>query len=123
MAERQWYRSTINGERGYLTEVNGRQVIRLDRPDDTMPRTYDSASWQPEAPRKPLNKATVAQVTLAADVALCRGLGLVKLAGRKWNTMSDAQRIEWIQSGPDKHFLRKRIYKYLTTALQGEYED
>lgn len=119
----EWYRSTVTGERGRLTEKNGELVLMLDRPGEPVPRRFDPRIWLLEAPRKPFMRAQLGQIAFAADAELARALGQVRDAERKWISMTNVQRNTWLHEGPKgKHPLREKLFALIMEALEGEAE-
>lgn len=111
-SERQWYRRKSDGQRGYLHAPG---VVRLDRPSQVLLEPIGH-SWTPEINQKPLTKFQAAQVCFSADVQLCRALG-VPLKTKEWMSLTDEQRIDFADKGPDEPAIRAVVYERVKSAL------
>jgi len=99
--DRQWYRSASDGELGYLVERGGVQYIQLNRPMEEILRPWQGgAQWVPEVEHRPINKAQLAKVCFEADRALCQALGVHDPAKKEWASLTDRERIQWMEKGP-----------------------
>jgi hypothetical protein len=122
-SERQYYRNRMNsGDFGWLVRSNGRDMIRLNRPEENL-RPYIARDWIPEREPAVLTLFQCAKVTFEADKAFCAGVGEVLLARRDWNLMTETARIAWMKKGPEnatgKHAdVRRKIYRTLMDLLE-----
>jgi hypothetical protein len=116
--QRVWYRHRRNGNRGYMVRRDGRECIKLDRPAEDITKPYQQGEWIQEADRRPMTEATMAQVALAADRQLCLFLGEHELSRKDWHSMSDDERIGWMQEGPDDPEIRAVIYEVIMEVLR-----
>lgn len=115
--ERKYYRSSVDGQLGYLVERDGKHFIKLDRPQEEILRPWSEGnSWIPEVEKRPLSKAQVAKICFDADKAYCQAVG-VFLPKRDWLDLSDKQRILWMESGP-KDAVRAAIWTGLNMILE-----
>lgn len=97
--ERVWYRHVREGNRGFMVERNGRQCIKLDRPNEEIVLPYREHEWQLDRESRPLNKHQAGRVAYEADLAARIALG--DHAPRKdWLSLTDEQRIVWMAKGP-----------------------
>ena len=116
--QRVWYRSSSTGDRGYLVTRDGGAAIRLDRPGECI-RKLDS-TWIPEPAARPLRAAELAQVVHAADVALCKLLGMHKATPKAWASLTDDDRALWMAVGPPTtNPTRVALYEAIKGAISG----
>jgi hypothetical protein len=99
LAERVYYRSTLNGQRGYLVETEMGERIRHDNPHEAKIVKF-TQDWQPEAVRPPLNRMQVARVAYAADRVLAMWLGDPVDIRKDWMSIDDEERITFMKCGP-----------------------
>lgn len=114
--DKRYFRSAKDGERGFLTERDGRQYIQLARPNEELLRNFVESEWVPEMERRPLSKAQLAFICFSADFALCKVLGLHGNTLKTWLDLSDKQRIAWMETGPkmtERHALWSAIMMVL----------
>jgi hypothetical protein len=116
--QREWYRSAQMGQRGYLVRENGVTYVRLDRNSEKLLRHFRTSEWVPELQDQPLTDLQRAEVCFNADRALCKALNLHDLARKEWLALTDGQKQEWIELGPqgDKH--RRQMYALLQMYLK-----
>lgn len=115
--ERTFYRSSSDGQRGYMVRRGGKDVIRLDRPMEEILRPFNESQWTPDEERRPMSIAQVAQVAWAADRKVCLYTGKPELARTDWLDMREAQRIAWIKEGPPGD-IRQLLFKTIMATLQ-----
>lgn len=118
--KRVYYRHLETGDRGYLVERDGLPAIRWDRiADDT---THQLDRWKKEEDATPLfSEHNVAMIAFAADKEVCRALGQVDIANRKWIDLSEAQRRDWMKDGPKaKLGPRREVFEAIKKALRGD---
>jgi hypothetical protein len=122
-AEKQWQRNRMNGgDLGWLCRKDGKWYVRLNRPNENL-RPYHARDWIAEKPPAELTIAGCAQITFAADKALCYGVGEYALSRRDWNLMQESAKLAWMKNGPKndagKHGdIRRFVYKILMDALE-----
>lgn len=118
-----YVRHIQTGDRGYVGEDDeGKKVVYLDRPQDTLGRPYDESVWQLDRDTRPLTRFAVAQAAFQADSALCRALGEPNLNKGQWPSLSDKQRILWRDKGPTKDPVRAGLYRVIVDYLK-QYSD
>lgn len=119
---RLYYRHRTTGDLGYLFELDGKQVIHLDRIGDEEAnlRPFIEQQWQPEEVRRPLTRHQLAIIAWDADKSLCRMLGQGHEARKEWLSLSDAARQQWIAFGPEDGSIRDRLFDSIQKALEGD---
>jgi len=113
------YRNATTGDRGFLVRMDDRDWIRMDRGagvEDLRP--YRASDWIEERETRRLSAAAVARVAFDADRALCAALGLVKESRRDWLSLSDSERIQWMNDGPPDD-PRSALRSAVIAALEG----
>lgn len=115
--ERVYYRNTMTGDRGYLVRRGGRDVIRLDRPNEEIIHTLSPAQWRVDKEHRPLTDMQLAQVAYAADERLCFFLGEHDPSRKDWIDLSDKERIRWMRKGapPDPRVRQVLWHKIMET--------
>lgn len=99
--DREYYRSSQDGELGWVVDRGGVRYIQLNRPMEEILRPWNGgANWVPEVERRPINKAQLAKVCFEADRALCHALGIVDQSKKEWASLTDIERIRWMEKGP-----------------------
>lgn len=111
-----WYRSTVTGERGRLTTQEGRAFVKLDNPSQVQLRPI-GPEWVEETEARPLQRAAVAQVAFAADVALCTALGIT-VRKKLWHELSQEEKKQWLIL-PPLNPARRVLYRAIEEALKG----
>lgn len=98
---KQWYRSSSDGELGWMVERGGQKYIQLNRPNEEILRPWSGgAHWVPEVEHRPINRAQLAKVCFEADRSLCQALGIYEPAKKEWASLTDKERIMWMEKGP-----------------------
>lgn len=115
--ERTYYRSTGDGQRGYLVRREGKDCIRLDRPMEELIRPLDGM-WQKDAEVYPVSPHQAAKIAFVADCALCSVIGEHVAAKREWLNMSEKKRIEFMQEGPGDDSVRDELFFAITGVLR-----
>ena len=116
--EPKWYRSTVDGELGYLVERDGKQFMKLNRPNEEVLRNYNEAAWTPLVEVRPLSKAALGRVCFEADLALCRALGIHAATQKTWIDLSDKQRIAWMERGPQNDPARRSLWQAIVMVME-----
>lgn len=117
--ERKFFRSSVDGERGYLIHREGVDYIKLDRPNEEVLRHYNNGQqWVPDVERRPLSKGQIAKVCFEADRELCRALGMYDQTRKDWLDLSDKLRIAWMNDGPQKTPERKALWSAIQMILE-----
>lgn len=116
--EREYYRSKMTGDRGWLVRREGKDLIRLDRPMEELLRPLHG--WQRDEEALLLPASQAAQVAFEADRALCRIYGLHAEARKTWADLKDKERIAFINDGIDdrEHPVRSEVYTAIATAMK-----
>lgn len=115
--DKQWYRSSSDGELGWRVERGGHQYIQLNRPNEEILRPWSGgANWVPEVEHRPINKSQLGKVCFSADQELCRALGLHDPARKEWASLSDKERIAWMEKGP-KSEIRSALWQAIHHIL------
>jgi hypothetical protein len=115
--ERMYFRHEKTGDLGYIVRRGGKDMIRMDRPNEELIRPMGQ-SWLPEKEARKMNRSQVAQVAFEADKRLCLFLGDGERARREWASLSDRERIAWMNRGPKSPLPRLRLYRSIMTALK-----
>ena len=113
-AKPSFWRHTTTGETGHLVSRDGREFIRIDRPGDTVERTFRPGDWIPEVELRPLSPMVRARICYAADQELCTGLGL--RATKPWLNLSERERASFMHEGPSEP-ARRVIYDGIMQLL------
>lgn len=116
---RTWVRCSQTGQRAYLVQRNGKNMVRLDRPEEELVYPYDSSRWIPEKDGPKYNRAQAAMVAYAADRVLLRFDGKMQESRREWESQTEAERFRFIQNGPLDPY-RKTIYDLIVGELIDE---
>lgn len=117
-SERVWYRSNKTGQRGYLIQQDGKDMVHLDHPNDyhVVPM---SSEWQPDNAVAKLSPMQRAQVAYAADCVLRKFVGEADGRTGEWSMLSDAERIEFVDHGPKKaNGIRKALWASILEELK-----
>lgn len=115
--ERDWYRSSVTGDRGYKVVWQGVECIRLDRPGEHMRKL--GPEWITDSDVRPIRAVDLAQVVLAADRATCAAIGMHQARPKEWLSMTDRDRALWIEMGPPTTDpVRLAVYEAIKSALQ-----
>ena len=107
--DRIYYRHVREGQRGFMVERDGKQLIKLDRPNEEILRPFREHEWMLDREARPLNKHQIGKVSFEADKALCEALGEYDGSKRDWLSLTDEKRIRWIERGPPPG-PRKELY-------------
>lgn len=113
---RDWYRSTSDGQRAYREVRDGVDVVVFDRASQEITRRFDERQWVPDSDARPLNRMALAQIAFAADAVLCRSMGMYQKEN-DWLMLRDAQRIAWMNDGPQRSYVRRTLYEYIMAAV------
>lgn len=121
--KRVWYRHRENGELAYLVRIGEKTMLQLDRPGQQLLRKLND-DWVEEHSRYELMPMQRALVALEADKALCKLLGLVPQSRRDWTMMRPAERVAWMENGPEpvndsaRDGVRKALWKSTMAVLE-----
>lgn len=115
--EKTFYRSTQDGQRGYLVRRGGKDVIRLDRPMQEIIHPMNG-TWVADVQIHPLTAHAVAAVAFAADRALCKAMGTVlPQKDGEWLSQKEKDRIKWMEKGPQTDDVREDLYDAIMGTL------
>lgn len=117
-AEREYFRNGKQGDRGYLVRRQGKDVIRLDRPNQEIlyPKSPD---WIADEYGTLLLESQVAHIAFAADRAACAAAGLFADSRKSWQDLSDRERIKFMADGPPRtHPVRGVVYDAIMLATK-----
>lgn len=117
MTTREWYRSTMTGDRGYRETRDGIDYVILDRPGVEIIKRYKEKEWTKDVEVRPLSRIAIAQVAHAADHNLCRVLGHLH-SSKEWIDLTGNQRVRWMNTGPQKSSIRRRLFNYVKVAIE-----
>jgi hypothetical protein len=97
--DREYWRSTSTGDRGYIVKRKGVEVIRLDRPMQELifPKTQE---WIADEFGSLMLESQAAGIAFAADREVCRAVGLHLESRRGWQDLSDQERMKFTKDGP-----------------------
>ncbi len=118
--KRTYYRrgTTQNGQRAYLVERSGVQMLKLDSYDPEVLVKFDPAMWTIERELRPLTKMQAARVAYEQDRALCVALHMHIESRKQWVDMSPEERIEFMESGPERNAMRKKLWRSTMSLLE-----
>lgn len=118
--EREWYRNSATGERGYLVTRNGIKCIRKDRPVEDISVPFSEHQWRKEEERRPFTLYQIGAMAYEADRQMCIFLGQYERARKEWQSLTDEDRHSWITEGPDEEssFALERSVLYCS-IMQG----
>jgi hypothetical protein len=103
---------------GYAVEKEGKPYMKYDRPNEERVIPFNPSNWIQEEEYRPIPAAQVTQVAFDADRRLLLLLGYHNLARRTWLDLSDAQRATWIERGPQKPVIRRKLYWAIREILE-----
>lgn len=115
--QEKWYRNAQTGERAYSVIRDGKQAVRLDRPNQEILRRVDE-NWIEEDATRPLTPIHFARLAFEADKALCAALGDHEKGRADWAKLTDAQRQLWMTQGPKRPVQRATLYAGLVKLME-----
>jgi len=117
--ERRWYSHARTGDRAYFVKREGRECVRLDRPNEELIRPL-GPEWKEDHETRPLNMSQLARICYAADQELCKALGERSLM-KDWLSLRDEEMHAWMSGqGPTKGpKARRDAYMGLWEKLKG----
>lgn len=118
--QRIYVRHAQTADLGYLVRRGGRDVVRLDRPNQEVIRDYEPRMWVTETAYRPVSHVQVVQVAFAADQMLLKALGEHDKARKGWHELSEKQRKAWLEEGPVNPPKRAELYKVIVRCLEAE---
>lgn len=119
-SEKVWYRSTENGNLGWMRRRNGKPRIKMDRPqeDFELDLPFSKGRWKVDNDHRPMGLAQTIRVAFEADRQLCSALGLHDKARADWTSLSEGARKKWMEEGPNKPLTRRILYRAIRLALE-----
>ena len=113
--ERKYYRNSVDGQRGWLVQRNGKDCIRVDRPmeDLCVPMT----GWREDRQAHAMSPHAAAKIAYIADQALCAATGEY-FPKKEWIDLSDKERIRFMKDGPDVGGFRDEVYLGIKALLK-----
>lgn len=117
--EREYFRDHGRGDRGYLVRREGKDCIRLDRPEQELVVPF-TGSWKRDEFGSLYLSDQIAQVAFHADRGVCALVGLHAESRKQWRELSDKERIHFIRRGPPDgaHPLRRLVYESIFEAAK-----
>jgi hypothetical protein len=116
-SERVYYRSKLDGQRAYIVRKDGFEMLRLDRPSEEIYRKLN-AEWVPDKRIYSANPHQVAKVAFIADRALCAVVGDFLESKQEWLNLREAERIRFMQLGPNVGGIRDKLFKAVMKTLK-----
>lgn len=117
-SERVYYRSTHDGQRGYMVRRNGIEAIRLDRPMEELIRELNDG-WKRDEESYPLNPHRLAKIAFVADRELAAAIGdRIEPREREWIDLSERERIRFLNDGPDEGGIRDKLHLAIVECLK-----
>ncbi len=114
--ERKYYRSSVDGQRGYLVRREGKDCVRLDRPMEELISQLDG-SWILDAKLHVMSPHAAAKIAYIADQALCKATGEYG-AKEEWIDLRDKERIRFRKDGPDVGGFLDEFFKGIMALLK-----
>ncbi len=117
--ERRWYSHARTGDRAYFVKREGRECVRLDRPNEELIRPL-GPEWKEDHETRPLNMSQLARICYVADQELCKALGEQSLM-KDWLSLRDEEMHAWMSGkGPTKGPKdRAKLYRSNWDTLKG----
>lgn len=116
--QRIYVRNADTGQLGWLVRRNGKDCVRLDRANQEIITAFSGATWLQVVEHRPLNRVQLVQIAFEADKALLRSLGEYEKAKKEWLSLSDKQRVAWIEEGPKDPPIRAMFYRTIMDFLE-----
>lgn len=115
--ERFWMNHSTTGEKGWLVRRHGVLHVKLNRPDDTS-RPYRANDWMPDRAHRPFTRQQIVKAAFEFDRELCLMLGDRRLASRQWNSLTERQRRQWMEKGPETPPIRRKMFRLITEEME-----
>jgi hypothetical protein len=115
--ERSYYRHVMTGDLGWMVRRDGKDCIRLDRPNQEIVKPFREQEWIPEHEHRPITRLQLVQIAYEADRKLCFFLGLHADARKEWASMREQDRLRWAQHGPGAGPGRQLLFTRIMAAL------
>jgi hypothetical protein len=117
-----YLRHTGTADLGYIVRRDGKDVVRLDRPQQEIIQPYDEKVWSRERSYKPVSHVQVVQVAFEADRMLLKSLGEHAKSRKDWHALTEKQRKAWLDVGPLDPPKRAQLYKAIVECLEATSE-
>lgn len=115
---RVYYRHAITGDLGWLVVRDGKDKIKLDRPNEDLCKPFVPSEWIPELEHRPLTRFQAAQVAYLADQRLLMLMGNFQVR-KEWNMQHEDYRIKWSEEGPPANPpVRQEMFRSIMRALE-----
>lgn len=118
MNEREYYRSNVTGDLGYLVERDGKSWVKLDRSGPEVLKEFSEGLWAEELHRAPLNQQQLGKLAYEFDQLLCRTLGRGQEANRDWIAMQNEEKATWMTIGPCDSGIRDALFDAVLRVLK-----
>lgn len=118
--QREWFTHVRTGDRGYKVLRDGKDCIRLDRPNEEIVKAFAESEWNADREHRPLSVAQMARLAFEADKQLCFFLRLRLKSLKEWESLSDRERMWWMERGPQDP-ARKELYESIFGGLRDYY--
>ncbi len=115
-SERIYYRSHNTGDLGYLVRRDGKDQVRLDRPEQEIVIPFRTGEWDPEQKLPGLNRMQKAQIAWEADCKLRYFLGDHQGARKTWLSLREKERIDYAEDGPEEP-ASKLLWRAIMSSL------
>lgn len=116
--DKDYYRHRLSGNLGWMVRRGGREMIRLDRPQEEILFHYRAADWDAEDRPRQLGPGQAARVAFEAYKALCAITGKPNRAKMEWHSMSEQARVDFSTKGPrNPTQLEKKLWEAVVQTL------
>jgi len=112
-----WFRHRETGDKGFLVEVDGKQMIQYDRgPHVKQQVDYRESQWEEQVDIRVLTPAQLGRLAYECDRALCDIARLVQRTPKAWMDLRDGEREAWTKNGPPRgHRERRMLFEAVMT--------
>ena len=117
-AARRYFRHHMTGDKGFLVEVDGQEMIQYERGPSVNERVpYREGQWREEVDYKPLTKFQIGQLAYECDLGLRRIARVGPRDPKEWMALRDGERAAWTENGPPKADTERRMMWDLVQAF------
>lgn len=109
-------KNRVTGELAELVEQQGFYFVEFARNGAKTRRTFKPAEWEVIEKPRPFRLAQLAGISYAADQELMFLLGSEKKR-KKWHELQQNERVAWIEDGPNKPLIRRKLWEAIMAAL------
>lgn len=113
---RVYVRSMKTGDLGWIVRREGRDRVRLDRPNQLILMEMN-ADWVFQHDHRPVSHAQIVGIAYEADRALLRLLGDHVKSRKNWMDLTERQRVAWIEQGPSNPPIRAILYRTIVDSM------